>query len=105
MQLIHGDAKAANFCYSADFRSVAAVDFQYVGKGVGVVDLAYFLGSCLNGEELETKGQALLDHYFNSLSTAIAWADFERFLQGWSPGHPKLNSYSAKQTLMALKLV
>jgi len=125
--LLHGDAKAANFCYRADHQAVAAVDFQYVGSGVGVVDLAYFLGSCLSGEQLERDGESLLGHYLMAVSRAaiaqgkldkmqvaeligewrelypFAWADFERFLQGWSPGHPKLNSYSADQTVLALK--
>ena len=125
--LIHGDAKIANFCYSADHHDLVAVDFQYVGAGVGVVDLAYFLGSCLSGRELKTHGDALFEQYLSDLSEAlldqgkldqqgtdalvaewrrlypIAWADFERFLQGWSPGHPKLNSYSAEMTRAALE--
>ncbi len=124
--LIHGDAKLANFCYDNDHRALVAVDFQYVGVGIGVVDLAYFLGSCLSGAELEQQGDALLELYLGMLVQAlasskklsaqeiqalvsewrslypIAWADFERFLQGWSPGHPKLNSYSARQTERAL---
>lgn len=126
--LIHGDAKIANFCFSNDHLHVAAVDFQYVGVGVGVVDLAYFLGSCLNGRELQQLGDQLFESYLQYLAKAlqrrgmlgassiqalldewrslyaIAWADFERFLQGWSPGHPKLNSYSAAQTEDALRL-
>lgn len=44
--LIHGDAKLANFCFSEDGRSVAAVDFQYVGQGNGMKDVAYFFSSC-----------------------------------------------------------
>ena len=28
----------------------------------------------------------------------FAWADFFRFLQGWSPGHWKLHRYSTRLT-------
>ncbi|MEM9236555.1 MAG: phosphotransferase [Verrucomicrobiota bacterium] len=115
--LVHGDAKLANFCFSEDDR-VAAVDFQYVGGGCGVKDLAYFIGSCLDENECEAQEAALLDAYFlhlrRSLSEQgstfdakdietewrrlfpIAWTDFHRFLKGWSPGHWKINSYSER---------
>ncbi len=49
--LVHGDAKLENFCFSPDGRQVAAVDFQYVGGGCGMKDVAYFIGSCLAEEE------------------------------------------------------
>jgi hypothetical protein len=32
----------------------------------------------------------------------FAWADFERFLSGWSPSHFKLNAYSDSKTQDAL---
>ena len=120
--LVHGDAKLANFCFSADTPrpKVAAVDFQYVGRGCGMKDVAYFVGSCLREEDCEALEQALLDEYFAILVPAVAerhpdvdtaalesewrnlfdvaWADFHRFLKGWSPGHWKLNSYSERLT-------
>ena len=59
--IVHGDAKLANFCFSHDLSNVAAVDFQYVGGGCGMKDVAYFLGSCLNDQELRTTENELLD--------------------------------------------
>ena len=120
--LVHGDAKLANFCFRGDELkpSVAAVDFQYVGRGCGMKDLAYFIGSCLVEDECEKMENQLLDYYFSILIKRlnengknvntvelenewralfpVAWADFHRFLKGWSPGHWKINSYSEKLT-------
>lgn len=92
--LVHGDAKPANFCFSARGRAVAAVDFQYVGGGCGMKDVVYLL----HGEP----DARHLDGYFAALRGALApgidgdalerqWrallptahADFERFLAGW----------------------
>ncbi len=116
---VHGDAKLANFCFSENGRAVAAVDFQYVGGGCGMKDVAYFIGSCLYEEECEAHEEALLDCYFKSLREAlcelgstvdadaieadwrglfpVAWADFHRFVKGWSPGHWKINGYSERK--------
>jgi len=115
---IHGDAKLANFCFSNDDSSVAAVDFQYIGGGCGIKDIAYFLGSCLDDEQCSSCIPELLDIYFNYLKQAInmrhsnididaletewrnlfaiAWTDFYRFLDGWMPGHWKINRYTQK---------
>ena len=35
----------------------------------------------------------------------VAWADFHRFLKGWSPGHWKINSYSEKICNEVLKKI
>lgn len=116
--LVHGDAKLANFCFSKSADAVAAVDFQYVGGGCGMKDVAYFIGSCLDEDACEAREAELLDHYFATLRTAlanrrpeldaeaverewralfpVAWTDFHRFLKGWSPGHWKINSYSER---------
>lgn len=97
--LVHGDAKPENFCFSRDGRAVAAVDFQYVGGGVGVKDVAYLLAA----EPAGVVEQGL-ELYFRSLGKILgaerskaverewralyplAWADFHRFLAGWHPG-------------------
>ncbi|MCG8372664.1 MAG: ecdysteroid 22-kinase family protein [Balneolales bacterium] len=109
---VHGDAKLANFCFGEDGK-VAAVDFQYVGGGCGMKDVAYFIGSVLNEIESERLEEQILDTYFEFLQNElternealesewrsmyrVAWADFHRFLEGWSPGHWKINSYSER---------
>ncbi len=115
---VHGDAKLANFCFSEDGQKVAAVDFQYVGGGCGMKDVAYFVGSCLYEEDCEAMEAKILDFYFSELKAAVAekqphivldklesewrnlypvaWTDFHRFLKGWSPDHWKINSYSER---------
>jgi len=115
---VHGDAKLANFCFSSKGREVSAVDFQYVGGGCGMKDLAYFAGSCLYEDECERMESQILDFYFQNLNKALkqkqkeinfkkleenwrklyyfAWADFHRFMKGWAPGHYKKTSYSER---------
>jgi len=111
---VHGDAKLANFCFSEEGK-VAGVDFQYVGGGCGMKDVAYFIGSCLDEKDCERLEGQILDTYFEYLQNAleernealetewrslyrVAWADFHRFLKGWSPGHWKINGYSERVT-------
>lgn len=111
---VHGDAKLANFCFAKNGQ-VAGVDFQYVGGGCGMKDVAYFIGSCLNENECERLEAQILDTYFEYLQNVleeknealeeewrslyrVAWADFHRFLKGWSPGHWKINNYSEQVT-------
>lgn len=116
---VHGDAKVENFCFSPEM-GVAVVDFQYVGAGVGVKDVAYFLSSCLDEQQCLKDAEKWVDEYFHFLDQAIraqrhdvdpaevirewrrvypyAWADFVRFLVGWAPGHFKLHGYSKKLT-------
>ena len=99
---------------------MAALDFQYVGRGCGMKDVAYFIGSCLHEDDCEALESTLLGHYFSTLSQRVAathpdvdtarleaewrelydvaWSDFHRFLKGWSPNHWKINSYSERLT-------
>lgn len=116
---VHGDAKLANFCFAKDGQ-VAGVDFQYVGGGCGMKDVAYFIGSCLDERDCERWEAQILDTYFERLQHEmeernealekewrslyrVAWADFHRFLKGWSPGHWKINSYSERITAEVIK--
>jgi len=118
LTFVHGDAKLANFCFSKDGANVAAVDFQYVGGGCGMKDVAYFVGSCLYEDDCEEYEERILNTYFTALRQAVkdtnttidmddleqnwrelypvAWTDFHRFLKGWSPDHWKINSYSER---------
>jgi hypothetical protein len=99
--LVHGDAKPANFCFSPDRSAVAAVDFQYVGGGCGVKDVAYLLAT-----ESQANVRWGLERYFATLRRCRpcpqperlerewralypwAWADLHRFLAGWDPSWP-----------------
>lgn len=124
--LVHGDAKLDNVCFrraGADGAQEAAlVDFQYVGGGVGVKDVAYFLNGCLAPRECEAQIPRYLDQYFRELSQALradpagagvdvsalerewrelfplAWVDFYRFLLGWAPGQFDRDPYSERLT-------
>lgn len=123
--LVHGDAKLANFLFTEDLSRVAGVDFQYIGHGPGIKDVAYFIGSCLDEEQSQNREGEILETYFKYLEEALkessvnftelkeewsslyhfAWADFHRFLKGWSPGHWKINSYSEQVTKNVVKIV
>ncbi|MBA3392507.1 MAG: phosphotransferase [Deltaproteobacteria bacterium] len=99
--ILHGDPKEANFCFAADGGSVAAVDFQYAGRGCAMKDVAYLLYGRSDDDA------AHLDTYFRELRATLArssgavdlaaleaeWRalypfarlDFCRFLAGWRP--------------------
>ncbi|MCO4762261.1 MAG: phosphotransferase [Myxococcales bacterium] len=101
--LVHGDAKPANFCWSSRGDTVAAVDFQYVGGGAGIKDVALLLARSDQGSI-----PSALDFYFSELRRYLAafhsdalpyadeieteWralydtacADYERFAAGWT---------------------
>jgi aminoglycoside phosphotransferase (APT) family kinase protein len=113
LTLVHGDAKLQNFCFAARGGAVAAVDFQYVGGGPGIKDVAYLLTSCLSPGDLIREADRHVGAYFRELRAAleargghqadetqepvdvsaleaewrelypIACADFYRFLLGW----------------------
>lgn len=123
--LVHGDAKLANFCFTSDGKHAAAVDFQYVGKGCAMKDVALFMSSAVLPEHCMQLEEWVLDTYFSQLRVAlsklrpeldanavvsawrplfpIAWADFQRFVKGWSPEHWKINPYTEALTVKALQ--
>jgi hypothetical protein len=120
--LVHGDAKLANFCFGAG--AVAAVDFQYVGGGCGMKDVAYFLSSC-SDDESEVLEPRHLDRYFELLREALAerptsvdvgaleaeWralypiacVDFYRFLAGWAKEHWRADGNGQRVTRQVLR--
>jgi hypothetical protein len=124
--LVHGDAKLENVCFDRVSHEVALVDFQYVGGGVGVKDVAYFLNGVLTPSQCRALVPAYLDDYFRELGAALAalapqvdsaalerewrelfpfaWVDFYRFWLGWAGSHE--DPYSDELThevLMRLK--
>lgn len=121
--LVHGDAKPSNFCWGPGL-TAAAVDFQYVGPGCGIRDVAYFLDCCLDEHGCQTREEEMLSFYFAELRQAmrrdghaglqaeveaewrslfpVAWSDFQRFYQGWGrPGPP--GDYSRHLLNLALR--
>ncbi|MBO1254671.1 phosphotransferase [Alteromonas sp. 5E99-2] len=125
--LVHGDSKLANFCYHTNSKDVAAVDFQYVGRGCGVKDLAYLVGSALHEDDLAVYGDRILNEYIHQLKLAvkhyninldideleqevrflypIAWADFYRFLLGWNPKSWKICGFMRHMSKVGLSRV
>ncbi len=116
---VHGDAKPANFCFAKD-GAVAAVDFQYVGGGCGMKDVAYLLFGRRGWGSGDAGTESLLDQYFIALRAAldpsvdadaletewralypVARADFHRFLAGWSPSPGTVRGY--RDALAALR--
>ncbi|MBR9876297.1 MAG: phosphotransferase [Vibrionaceae bacterium] len=122
--IVHGDAKLANFCFDDAESSVAAVDFQYVGHGCAMKDVALFMSSAVDPEACSEMESWVLDTYFKELTRAlqiyqshldpkdverewrplfsVAWADFHRFVKGWSPNHWKINPYTEALTARAI---
>jgi hypothetical protein len=128
--LVHGDAKLENVCFARANdagKGVCLVDFQYVGGGVGVKDVAYLLNGCLSARDCESAVPKYLDEYFQELRAALtasnsesdaeqverewralfpfAWVDFYRFLLGWAPGQLDGDRYSERLTKDVLSTV
>ena len=89
--ILHGDPKEANFCFTRDGRSVAAVDFQYTGRGCAMKDVAYLLHGHADSHvetyfrhlrPLLPRDAEAIEQEWRALFP-IAQLDFKRFLAGW----------------------
>ncbi|MEG3219646.1 phosphotransferase [Vibrio gigantis] len=122
--LVHGDAKLANFCFDSESDRAAAVDFQYVGHGCAMKDVVLFMSSAVRPQDCAELEPQILENYFQYLKQAlahyqpqlsfddveaawrpmfyVAWADFQRFVKGWSPKHWKINPYTERLTLQVI---
>lgn len=125
--LLHGDAKLENFAFTAPPAGIAAaaVDFQYVGGGCGMKDVAYFFSSVFSPSQCERYADDALSYYFTQLSQElharqpdvdaraletewrtlypVAWADFQRFLEGWAPGAYDNDPYAQRMLRLSLE--
>lgn len=121
--IAHGDAKPDNFCLSAH-TEVAMVDFQYVGGACGLRDVVYLL-DCVHDDAFgEAPTGDALDVYFRELRSAltapyralaaeleaewrallpVAWLDYQRFLQGWSPAYARPSARLAERIRQELQ--
>ncbi|KAH8099631.1 Ecdysteroid kinase-domain-containing protein [Cristinia sonorae] len=104
--LLHGDVKGANIVFNRDPYShrrraqlntdpgslpplqCALYDFQYVGLGLGVLDLIYFLGTSVESALLSKNEAELLRFYYSSLSEVVVSEEiqiqtYEEFLRQW----------------------
>ena len=108
------------FCFDSESHNAAAVDFQYVGHGCAMKDVALFMSSAVRPQDCEELESEILEAYFRYLKEAlthyqpqlsfddveaawspmfyVAWADFQRFVKGWSPEHWKINPYTEQLT-------
>lgn len=98
--ILHGDVKSANIAFARApgpaEPKCALYDFQYVGTGLGVRDVVYFLSTSVSPHLLAGDGyDQLLRFYWDQLEIAgyewevckrhAEWAvvDWARFLQSW----------------------
>ncbi|KAI9175307.1 hypothetical protein H9P43_006668 [Blastocladiella emersonii ATCC 22665] len=96
--LVHGDAKCANVLFSSSVSECAFVDFQYVGRGNPMSDVAKLLATSVEVEGTQLEGW-VRDVYYPALVAAkpdvgvtadmvcewaeVAMLDWARFAAGW----------------------
>lgn len=85
--LLHGDARHDNLMFADDGSAPWVVDWQFAGRGRGMVDIAYYL--CQGGDTdlVAREDEALVRAYHDALvANGVAdydfdtcWADYRRF--------------------------
>jgi hypothetical protein len=99
--LVHGDFKAANLQFTKESKGekecqVVAYDFQYVGRGSPMKDVAYMLRSSVELDVLAEHEGELVELYWSLRGNREGWSlevaqqtydlcvvDFCRFMVGW----------------------
>ncbi|MFT6719209.1 MAG: Ser/Thr protein kinase RdoA (MazF antagonist) [Sphingobacteriales bacterium] len=124
--LIHGDSKASNYLMSDDANKIVPLDFQYFGTGIGVMDLVCFCSGIIP-ENDSAQFQSWVNQYFQYLKLAmmkanspfsfqavkqewsglipLVWADYARFLEGWTGSSFKLGKWSDLMVARAQELL
>ncbi len=81
--LIHGDLRLDNLLFSSSENgtSLIVIDWQFIGRGRSVSDIAYFLVFCLPPEQRRGMEKSLLKIYHSVLIEAgVRGYDFDQFL-------------------------
>jgi aminoglycoside phosphotransferase (APT) family kinase protein len=66
--LVHGDFRTENLIWAPDGMTI--LDWQTVGLGPGLADLAYFVGTSVSDEARNGRHDELLDEYLDSIAEA-----------------------------------
>lgn len=82
--LVHQDFRCDNLMFAPDGTDVTVIDWQSVGRGASVYDLAYFISGSLDTELRRANERALVDEYVRvlarsggpSMDAAELWNDY-----------------------------
>lgn len=88
--IVHGDYRLDNLLFATDAGGypVATVDWQTIGLGSPVRDLAYFLGNSLSIEDRRANEQALVRRYHEAiLAYGVGGYDFDQCWLDYRAGH------------------
>jgi hypothetical protein len=77
--IIHGDAKASNFFFFKEDSRIAGFDFQYVGFGDPMRDVAYLLCCSIKQNLVDKHQDDLLWHYHSELSACLMDAGHDAY--------------------------